>query len=287
MQPVEANIITTIFLPLALFIIMLGMGLALVPDDFKRVFLYPKAVAIGIVLKVLLLPVITIGLLKVFAMQPELAVGLILLAACPGGATSNLITNLAKGDVALSITLTALASAITVLTIPLFVNFGMEQFMEQGQQISLPFAKTVGQILAITVVPVIIGMVINARAPKLSAKSEKPVKIVSAVFLVLIILAVMAKEWDNLPKFFAQAGPISLVLNLIAMAIGYFGGRLLGLAKPQNITLSIETGIINGTLGITVAAGILGNSIMTVPSAIYSLIMFPMIGIVVYFGNRK
>ncbi len=283
----EANIITQIFLPLALFIIMLGMGLALQPGDFKRVFLFPKAVAIGIMLKVLLIPVIAFGLLKVITVSPELAVGVILLAACPGGATSNLIANLAKGDVALSITLTAIASVITVLTIPFFVQFGLEHYMEEGRQISLPFAKTVGQILAITVVPVVIGMVINAKAPQLSEKAEKPVKIVSALFLVLIIGAALGKEWENLPSLFAQAGPIALILNLIGMAVGYFSGRLLGLAKPQNLTLSVETGIVNGTLGIAIAAGILENSVMTIPSAIYSLIMFPMIGFVIYYGNRK
>jgi len=220
----EANIITQVFLPLALFIIMLGMGLALVPADFKRVFLYPKAVTIGIVLKVLLIPAIAFGLLQVFPLQPELAVGVILLAACPGGATSNLIANLARGDVALSITLTAIASVLTVLTIPFFVNFSLQHFMVQEQQINLPFFKTVGQILAITVIPVIIGMVIKARAPRISERAERPVKIISAIFLVLIIFAALAKEWNNLPRLFAQAGPISLVLNILAMALGYGSG---------------------------------------------------------------
>ena len=283
----EGNIITTVFLPLALFIIMLGMGLTLIPDDFRRVLRYPKAVAIGTFLKVLLLPAVAFVILLGFPMQPELAVGLILLAACPGGATSNLITNLAKGDVALSITLTAIASMLTVLTIPFIVNLGLVHYMEEGREISLPFAETVIKILAITVVPVIIGMFIHAKAPKLSVKAEKPVKIISAVFLVLIIFAALMKELDNLPSFFAQAGPISLILNILAMAIGLFAGKLFGLDKRQSITLAIETGIINGTLGITIAAGILQNSVMTIPSAIYSLIMFPMVGFIIYYGTRK
>lgn len=283
----EGNIITLVFLPLALFIIMFGMGLALVPADFKRVIIYPKAVAVGVILKVLLMPVLAFGLLKLFPMEPELAVGVILLAACPGGATSNLITNLSKGDVALSITLTAIASSLTVLTIPFFVNLGLGHYLEQGITISLPFGETVLKILLVTILPVGIGMIVNARAPEFSRKAEKPVKILSAFFLVLIIFAALAKEWERLPVVFVQAGPISLVINIVAMVIGYLAGKLMFLKKDQCVTLSIETGIVNATLGITIAAGILQNSLMTIPSAIYGLIMFPMVGFVIYYGNRK
>ena len=190
----ETNVITQVFLPLALFIIMMGMGLSLVVDDFRRVLRFPKAVAIGVVLKLIAIPLITFGLLAVIPLEPELAVGFILLAACPGGATTNLITNLAKGDVALSITLTAIASLITVFTIPILVNLGLEQYMGETRSILLPFGKTMAQILAITVIPVIIGMVINNRKPAFAQKAEKPVKIISAVFLVLIIAAALLKE---------------------------------------------------------------------------------------------
>ena len=283
----EGNIITQVFLPLALFIIMFGMGLALVVDDFKRVIIYPKAIALGVLLKIILIPLVAFFLLMLMPLQPELAVGVILLAACPGGATSNLITNLSKGDVALSITLTAIASALTVFTIPFFVNLSLDYYLDEGVEISLPFGETVIKILLITILPVLIGMAIHAKAPKLSRKAEKPVKILSAIFLVLIIFAALAKEWKNLPSLFAEAGPISLVINVLAMLIGYLAGYIMSLSKAQNITLSIETGIVNATLGITIAAGILQNSLMTIPSAIYGLIMFPMVGIVIFYGNRK
>lgn len=283
----ESNLITQLFLPLALFIIMLGMGLTLKPSDFRNVILFPKAVGVGLFLKLVFIPALTFGLLFVFPLQPELAVGFVLLAACPGGATTNLITHLSKGDVALSITLTAIASVITVFTIPIFVDFGMLHFMGEGQRIELPFFKTIGQILVITIVPVIVGMFIHSKYPKLSHRAERPVKILSALFLVLIIAAVLIKERANLGEFFAKAGPLSLALNLLGMFFGYIITKAITKNKAQAITVGIEVGIVNGTLGIAIAAGILQNSVMTIPSAIYSIIMFPAVMLMVYLGNKK
>jgi BASS family bile acid:Na+ symporter len=283
----ETNVITQVFLPLALFIIMMGMGLSLVLDDFRRVLRFPKAVAIGVVLKLIAIPLITFGLLAVIPLEPELAVGFILLAACPGGATTNLITNLAKGDVALSITLTAIASLITVFTIPILVNLGLEQYMGETRSILLPFGKTMAQILAITVIPVIIGMVINNRKPAFAQKAEKPVKLISALFLVLIIVAALLKERANIGDFFKMAGPVALILNLIGMAIGYSVTLLLTRNKQQAITVGVEVGVVNGTLGIAIAAGILGSSVMSIPSAIYSILMFPSVLLLIWLGTRK
>lgn len=283
----ETNIITQVFLPLALFIIMMGMGLSLVVDDFRRVLRFPKAVAVGLALKLIAIPLVTFGLLAVIPLEPELAVGFILLAACPGGATTNLITNLAKGDVALSITLTAIASMITVFTIPILVNLGLEQYMGETRSIHLPFGKTVAQILAITVIPVILGMVINNRKPALALKAEKPVKIISAVFLVLIIAAALLKERANIGDFFEKAGPVALILNLIGMGIGYFVTLALTRNKQQAITVGVEVGVVNGTLGIAIAAGILANSVMSIPSAIYSILMFPSVALLIWLGVRN
>jgi BASS family bile acid:Na+ symporter len=283
----ENNVLLQVFLPLALFIIMLGMGLSLVVDDFRRVLRFPGAVAIGLLLKLVLIPMLTFGILLLFPLQPELAVGFILLAACPGGATTNLITNLAKGDVALSITLTAIASVITVFTIPVMVNMGLEHFMGESREIRLSFGRTVVQILAITVVPVLIGMALNAKWPVLSKKAEQPVKIISAVFLVLIIAAALLKEQDNVVDFFQKAGPVAIILNLLGMILGYIVTWLLTRRKQQAVTVGVEVGIVNGTLGITIAAGILGNSVMTIPSAIYSIIMFPSVLLLVWLGHRN
>lgn len=283
----EANLLTQIFLPLALFIIMLGMGLTLKPADFRNVVYFPRAVGVGLVLKLIFIPALTFGMLYMIPLQPELAVGFVLLAACPGGATTNLITHLAKGDVALSITLTAIASVITVFTIPILVNIGMLQFMGEGQMIELPFFKTILQILIITILPVGIGMVLHKRSPRLSHKEEKPVKILSALFLVLIIAAVLIKERANLGEFFIKAGPLSLVLNLVGMLSGYYITKAITKNKARALAVGIEVGIVNGTLGIAIAAGILENSVMTIPAAIYSIIMFPGAMLLVYIGNKK
>lgn len=283
----EANLLTQVFLPLALFIIMLGMGLSLKFNDFRNVILFPGAVGIGLVLKLLFIPALTFGMLYLIPLQPELAVGFVLLASCPGGATTNLITHLAKGDVALSITLTAVASVITVFTIPVLVNLGMLQFMGEGQMIELPFFKTIVQILVITVLPVGVGMVFHKRFPRLSHKAEKPVKILSALFLVLIIAAVLIKERANLGEFFIKAGPLSLLLNLLGMLSGYFITKAITKNKARSLAVGIEVGIVNGTLGIAIAAGILENSVMTIPAAIYSIIMFPGAMLLVYMGNKK
>jgi BASS family bile acid:Na+ symporter len=282
----QDSLLTQVFLPLALFIIMLGMGLTLVPEDFKRVARFPGAVALGLVLKLLVIPLVTFIALEVMPMPPELAVGFILLAACPGGATTNLITHLAKGDVALSITLTAIASVITVFTIPLMVNWGLLRYMGEARMIELPLLRTIAQILVITVIPVVLGMVLRAKWPALSHRAERPVKLLSALFLVLIILAALIKERENLADLFRQAGPLALLLNVVGMALGYGITRLLTRNAAQAVTVGVEVGVVNGTLGITIAAGILQNSTMTIPSAIYSMIMFPSVMLLVWVGIR-
>lgn len=282
----ESSILTEVFLPLALGVIMLGMGLSITLNDFKRIFIYPKAVAIGLVNQIILLPLIAFGLVLLFGLKTELAVGLMILAACPGGATSNLISHLAKGDTALSITLTAFSSLITVITIPFIVNFAILQFIPGGEAQQLNVFGTILSVLIITVVPVSIGMFIHSRAPRFSERMERPVKILSAVFLAIIILAAVLKERENMLTFFRQAGPVALTLNILTLALGFYASQLFRLSPKQSGTISIESGIQNGTLGITVAATLLNNSVMTIPSAIYSLIMFATATVVIYIGNR-
>lgn len=282
----ESSILTEVFLPLALGVIMLGMGLSLTLNDFRRIIIYPKAVAIGLLNQIVLLPVIAYLLILLFGLQTELAVGLMILAACPGGATSNLIAHLARGDTALSITLTAISSLITVISIPLIVNFAIVTFMPSGTQQPLNVWSTVMSVLLITVIPVGIGMIIHRRAPGFSARMERPVRILSAVFLAAIIAAALLKEKENVVTFFQQAGPVALTLNIVTLAVGFYGARLLRLSPRQSGTVSIESGIQNGTLGITVAATLIGNSTMTIPSAIYSLIMFATAVAVIYIGHR-
>ncbi|EQA51676.1 sodium Bile acid symporter family protein [Leptospira kmetyi serovar Malaysia str. Bejo-Iso9] len=266
--------LTTVFLPIALGIIMLGMGMTLTIDDFKRIFVLPKAVITGLTLQLLLLPVTGWLIASVSGLPGELAVGLMLLAICPGGATSNLITHLAKGDVALSITLTAITSCVTVISIPFLLNVSMHHFLGAGQMIELNIPQTILQIFLITVLPVALGMFLNAKKPELSQRFEKTVKILSGVFLVLIIAGAIVRERQNIIPYFIKVGPASLALNLITMALGFLGATLMKVTQSQRTSITIEVGIQNGTLGITIASTILNNPAMAIPSAIYSLIMF-------------
>lgn len=266
---------------------MLGMGLSLKLEDFKRVVLFPKAVAVGLFSQLILLPVLAYCLILVFGLGTEMAVGIMILSACPGGATSNLISHLAKGDTALSITLTAISSLATVISIPLIVNFAILEFMPNGQEQQLDVIKTVLAVLVITITPVSLGMFIHSRLEGFARKMEKPVKVLSALLLALIIMAAVLKEKEHIVEYFSLAGPVALSLNLLMLLIGFYGSRLLRLNSAQSITISVETGIQNGTLGITIAATLIGNSMMTIPSAIYSLIMFVSAAVLIFLGNRK
>lgn len=282
----ESNILTQLFLPLALAVIMFGMGLSLRFGDFKRILIYPKAVTIGLINQIVFLPIVAFGLIKVFGLQTELAVGLMILAACPGGATSNLITHLAKGDSALSITLTAFSSLITVLTIPFVVNFAILYFIPNGEEQQLNVLGTVISVIFITIIPVAIGMMVLKKAPRLAQKWDAPFRKISAIFFVIILIAAVLKERENLVAYFAEAGPVALALNLVTLILGFFCGKVFGLGNKQSTTIAIEAGIQNGTLGITIAATLLVNSTMAIPSAIYGLLMFGTAGFVIFLGNR-
>lgn len=282
----QESILTAVFLPLALAFIMLGMGLSLTIKDFKNIFLFPKAAIIGLVNQLILLPVFGFALVQLFGLSGALAVGVMILAACPGGATSNLITHLSKGDIALSISLTAVTSFITIITIPLIVNFAISHFGEEGS-VALPVGETIIQIMGVTVVPVSIGMFLKKRFPNLSLKADRPVRIASAVFFALIILAAILKERDSIVAFFIISGPVMLSLNVLTLVVGYFLATVFVLPKRQRLTISIESGIQNGTLGILIAATLLKNSEMTIPIAIYSLIMFMTATLIIFITNKK
>ena len=272
----ESSFLTAVFLPLALFTIMLGMGLGLTVDDFKRILVEPKAIALGLVAQLIMLPLVGFLLASVFPLSPELAVGVMVLAACPGGPTSNLMTYLAKGNVALSITLTAVSSLITVFTIPLVVNLSMQRFLGNGVALQLPFLQTVIQIAVITLIPVAIGMGLRRYLPLFSAKVEKAVKWLSLFFLALIIVGLLLKERANVLDFFLQVGWVTLALNVLTMALGYLFSMLNHLDRPSTVAITCEVGIQNGTLAIAVASAptLLNNPTMAIPAAIYSLLMF-------------
>ncbi|KAM3098595.1 bile acid:sodium symporter family protein [Phormidesmis sp. 146-35] len=281
----EANVFTSVLLPVGLAIVMLGMGLTLVPDDFQRVTRYPKAVAIGLIAQLLFLPIVGFLVASIVPMQPEMAVGLMVLALCPGGPSSNMITYLAQGDVALSVTLTALSSAITVLTIPIFTNLSLQYFAGRSAAIALPIGQTMLQIFAITLVPIGLGMVIRQLFPNLARRLEKVANRLAIAFLALIILAIVIREWSRIPGFIAQVGIAVVLLNVIAMLVGFWFGKLFNLKFAQRICIAIEVGIQNGTLAIAITAGLLNNPDMAVPAAIYSLFAYATAIFAIFYGR--
>jgi BASS family bile acid:Na+ symporter len=281
----QSSVLTELFLPFSLAVIMFGMGLSLRIEDFKRILIYPKAVGIGLLNQLVFLPIIAFGIANLFELPAELAVGLMILAVCPGGATSNLITHLAKGDAALSITLTAFSSVITVFTIPFLVNYSIGYFIPGGEAQQLEVVGTVVSVLVITIIPVALGMLVFAKMPKLASKLDLPFRRISAIFFVIIVVAAVLKEKENLVRYFVEAGPAALTLNVSTLLLSFGTARLFKLPFRQGLTIAIESGIQNGTLGITIAATLLMNSVMTIPSAIYSLIMFGTAALVIFFGN--
>ena len=284
----ESSALTAILLPVALGIIMLGLGLTLTLADFKRVVAFPKAVIVGLSCQMILLPIVCFAIAKAFALPPELAVGLMLLSASPGGATANLFSHLANGDVALNITLTAVNSVLTLATLPFIVNFALDQFMGSGKVIPLQFDKVI-QVFAIVLVPVGIGMLIRARAEALAKRLEKPVRILSAVVLILVIVGAVLKERAHVVEYFQAVGIAALAFNVVSMAIGYFLPLLVKLPRKQAIAIGMEIGVHNGTLAIAIASSplLLNNSMMAIPPAIYSLIMFFTAAVFGFLVNRR
>lgn len=270
----QSNLFTAVLLPLALSLVMLGMGLSLIPEDFWRIVRYPKAVAVGTICQILLLPIIALLITQIVPMQPTIAVGLIVLALCCGGPSSNLITYLAKGDVALSVSLTAVGSIITVFTIPIFSNLAIKHFLGQDAAINMPIAQTMVQIFLITLLPIAIGMTTRQRFPHIASRLEKMMSRIAAGLLALIILLLVVREGSKLPEFILQVGLGVLLLNVISMLAGFLISKLLQLPPSQQICIAVEVGISNGTLALAITAGLLNNPTMAVPAAVYSLLMY-------------
>jgi len=278
---------STLILEIALFIIMLGMGLSLQKDDFTRILKHPKAIILGLINQIILLPLIAFLLVYLFPVSLEISIGVMILAACPGGPTSNLIAHLAKGDTALSVSLTAISSLLTILTIPIIVNFALTEFMESGTVIQLPITKTIGQIFFIVIIPVSIGMLIRNQKADFAKRMAKPVRIASGIVLALVIIGIILKEKANIVPYFQQAGLITLALNVITMLVGFFTATLFKLRRSQAISISIESGIQNGTMAIMIATVLLNNTAFAIAPAIYSLIMFGTGGIIIALFNKS
>ena len=277
--------IITIMLPLALSIIMIGLGLELTPKDFARVSKHPKAVLIALFCQLILLVSIAFMICKILALPPLLSVGLMLLAASPGGSTANLFSYLFKGDIALNITLTAINSVIAAFTLPLIMNFSIQHFMNDGQQISLEFSKIL-QVFGIIIIPVCIGMLIRYYAPHFTEKLNKPLRIFAVVFLVLIIIGAIAKERTQIMQYLTQVGLATVIFCLCSLTIGYFVPRMLGINTAQARACAFEIGIHNSTLAMTIALTVMASSTIAMPAAVYSIFMYVFAALFGFALNR-
>ncbi len=269
----EGSFLTNVVMPIALGVIMLGLGLGLTLADFRRIAVMPRPVLIGLFCQTILLPLACYGIVRAFGLPAELAVGLMLLAAAPGGASANVFSHLANGDVALNITLTATNSLLSLLSLPVIVGLSLRTFMGEGKDIPLPLDKVI-QTFAIVLVPVAIGMAIRARKPGFAERLSKPMRTAAFVFLLVVIGGALAKDGSKVLPAFRQVGVPALVFNLISLSVGYLVPRAFRLPKKQAIAIGMEIGIHNGTLAIAIATGVLQNPTMALPPAIYSLIMF-------------
>ncbi len=283
-----ATLLSKVFLPVSLAIIMLGMGMTLVPDDFTRVVKYPQAILIGLTNQLVVLPLIGFLLAIVFDLEMTMAIGIMILAVSPGGPTSNLITQVCRGNIALSVTLTAIASFVSILTIPFVLSWALDYFgSETATAIKLPVVSTILQIMVITVIPVSIGMVLRSYRPLFAARMEKPMRIASTLIFVVIFVAVVAANFKLLGTAMKQVGIVTLLLNIGTMGLGYLSARLLRLDLKSAISITIESGIQNGTLAFVIATTILNNIEMGIPTGAYSIWMFVTGGILMWqLGKR-
>lgn len=259
-------------LPVALAIIMFGLGLSLTPQDFRRVARTPKAVVVALGLQVLVLPVVAFGLVIAFDLDPLLAVGVMLLAASPGGTTANLFSHLFHGDVALNISLTAINSVLAAVSIPLITNFAISYFGAEGE-LGLQLGKVL-QVIAIVLVPVAIGMLVRQRSASFAARADKPVRVFSIAVLVVVAVGALLGERENLGGYLQQVGLVTGLFCLISLSLGYGVARLLDLGRPQAIASSMEVGIHNTTVALTIALSVLDSTEVAIPSAVYSVLMY-------------
>ena len=257
---------------------MFSLGLGLRKADFARVLKFPVAFGAGLLNQILLLPLVALGLAHVFGLSPEFAVGLMILALCPGGVTSNVLAKLAGGNASLSISLTAITSLLSIVTVPLLVAFSVAHFMgESGPKVET--TKLGFTMFLITAVPVALGMVLTAKSPDLVKRIAPGISRAAVVLFALIIIAALAKNWEVFSNNLGTLGPVAVVLNVLMLCAGIATAKVIGLNRSDATTISLESGVQNGTLAIAVGsiiAGSVGETLPseTVPAAVYSITMY-------------
>ena len=266
--------LATVGLPIALAAIMFGLGLGLSGEDFRRVGQRPKVIAVALACQLVLLPAVCFGLVVLADLPPVLGIGMMLLAASPGGTTANLMSHLFRGDVALNISLTAVNSIISIVTLPIVTGLAIAYY-DRGDEVSVPFGEVL-KVFVIILVPVGIGMFVRARNVAFAARMDRPVRTLSAVLLGLLVVAILVEERDNIEGYFADVGLVAAAFCAISLVVGYVVPKAFGVVETQAIASSFEIGLHNGTLAIFIAVEVLGSVTFSVPAAVSSLVMLPL-----------
>jgi bile acid:Na+ symporter, BASS family len=282
----QGDLITQVGLPAGLMLIMFSLGIGLVMADFRRVFAYPRAFLVGVLCHFILLPLVAFLAMKALGLTGAIAVGFMILAACPTGTTSNLLTLYARGDVALALSFTAFAGLVSIVTVPLIVGFALEHFMGAGRQVAFPAGTAMAQIFVILGLPVMLGMLLRARAPAFARRIEKPLATVALVAFVLIVAAAIAKHFALFRENTAALAPPIVAIMVVMLALGYGLSRAARVEKRQAVTVAIESSIQNVTLAIVIASTLLQDNVMMLPGTIYGVLMYFVAALFVLVARR-
>lgn len=269
----EQGFLSQVGLPVAIALMMVTMGMTLSVADFKRLLTDPRAVGLGLVNQLILLPLAGFIVASILPLEAVFAISLMMIAACPGGPMSNLIVHVAEADRALSVTLTAISNSVAFISVPLIVNFAIRYFSDGSDTIALPVLQTMLQIAFLTVVPVIIGMFIRSRNPDFAERTKPLFKRLASGVIFIVVLALVIQNLEMIISNGPVFGPALIVLNALTMGIGYGTARLLKLNVPQSNAIMVETGVQNATLAIVIALTLLNNTEMSIIPALYGLWM--------------
>lgn len=280
----DDSVFALVMLPIALAVIMMSLGLSLTVGDFKRVIVYPKGVAIGMLNLLLISPLLAFTIAVIYDLPPELAVGLVLMGSAPGGTTANLMVHLAKGDTALSVTMTAISSVAAVITVPLYLSLSIEYF-DAGVGDDVSMGGIVARVFAITIVPLAFGMWLKTRNPERAERVEPTFRKLAFGFLIVVIIGAVVSEFDVVRDNFADLALATLTLNLAAMCVSYTISRVARLSDAQSTAIALELGIHNGTLAIAVASTV--DNTLATPAAVYSVFMFVTAGLFARLMYRR
>lgn len=269
----EKSFVTSVILPLCLVAIMFGMGLSLVKKDFKKVFASLRPTLTGLFCQLFMLPCLAFFLANFFKLKPTMAVGLMILGLVPGAVTSNFFTYLAKGNVALSVSLTAIVSLVAPFSLPILLSFSMSYFFSSQQELNLPLAKMSLSLFSITLFPVILGMLVRDKYEAFALRAEEKLRFISTGFLLFIVFVLIRQNWAIIPESFGAIGLVCLLFNLLTLLFGFVISKLSGLSKRDAITIAIESGFQSSATAIFIAGTLLNRGDIAIVPAVYSLVM--------------